>query len=381
MRVMHVIEAMDTGGAESLVVEHARLASPGVETIVVALNRGGPALEAARAAGARVVLLAKGGARLAGVASLTRLMRAERVEVVNGHNPTGGLYGVLAARLAGVPVVLRTEHSFHFAGRHSAVYPLLERWGTAMTDRVVCVCEAVRSSHAPRLGNPRRFVVILNGVAEAPPPRPRAATRAALGAESADPVILAVGSLTRQKAQHTLLDALAGAAGRLAAARLWIAGDGPRRAELESRCRERGLSGRVSFLGARRDVGDLLEACDVFALPSIREGLSVTLLEAMRAGRAAVATRVGGSGEALVDGVTGRLVPPEDPAALAAALEETLADPERRARFGRAARERWRASFTAERMVRESEQLYRAELARRGAGSAERAGEARGSAA
>jgi glycosyltransferase involved in cell wall biosynthesis len=381
MRVMHVIEAMDTGGAESLVVEHARLAAPEVETIVVALNRGGPALEAARAAGARTLLLAKGGARLAGLAALTRLMRAERIDVVNGHNPTGGLYGALSARLAGVPVVLRTEHSFHFPGRHSRVYPLLERWSTALTDRVVCVCEAVRASHAPRLGNPGRFVVILNGVAEGPPPRPRPATRVELGVAPAEPVVLAVGSLTRQKAQHTLLEALARGGGALGKARLWIAGEGPRRAELESLARALGIEGRVRFLGARRDVADLLEACDVFALPSVREGLSVTLLEAMRAGRASVATRVGGCSEAIEDGVTGRLVPPEDPGSLAAALAETLADPARAAQWGRAARERWRARFTAERMVRESESLYRSELARRRPGSAGSADEARGSAA
>jgi len=122
----------------------------------------------------------------------------------------------------------------------------------------------------------------------------------------------------------------------------------------------------VRFLGPRLDAADLLEACDVFALCSVREGLSITLLEAMRAGRAAVATRIGGNGEALEEGVTGLLVPPGDPPALAAAIGALLANPARRAAMGEAARARWAARFTAERMVRDTEAIYRSELARAG---------------
>jgi len=378
MRVMHVIEAMHQGGAESLVVEQARGAAPDVETLVCALNRGGPALEAARAAGAETQVLGARG--LARVAALARRMRVRGVDVVHGHNPTGGLYGALAGRLAGVGAVIRTEHSFHFPGRHSRAYPVLERVSTALTDRVVCVCEAVRASHAPRLGgDPRRFVVIPNGVGEAPTPAPRAATRAALGVPEDAPLVLAVGSLTRQKAQHLLLEALARPA--LAGARAWIAGEGPLAAELARRAEALGLGARVAWLGARQDVGDLLEACDVFVLPSEREGLSVTLLEAMRAGRPAVATAVGGNPEAVADGVTGRIVPPGDPGALAAALGGLLADAPCRAAFGRAARERWRAEFTAERMVRETETLYRALLDHRGTRATADGRERRGNAA
>lgn len=362
MRVMHVIEAMHQGGAESLVVEHARLAAPGVETFVCALNRGGPALEAARAAGAGTEVL--GSAGLARVFALARRMREARIEVVNGHNPTGGLYGALAARLAGVRTVLRTEHSFHFAGRHSRLYPALERVSTALTGRVICVCEAVRASHTPRLGgDPGRFVVILNGVAGAAAVRPAGETRRALGLADDIPLLLTVGSLTKQKAQHDLVEAMA--LGPLAGAHLWIAGEGPLRADLERRRESLGLGARVTLLGARGDVGDLLEACDVFVLPSVREGLSVTLLEAMRASRPAVATRVGGNAEAVLDGVTGAVVPAGAPAALAAATGALLGDLERRTVFGRAGRMRWAELFSAERMVRETETLYLALLSHR----------------
>src|SRR5262249_10465026 len=103
IRVMHVLESMHRGGAESVVVEHARHAARDVETLVVALNRGGPALEEAEAAGARTFRLSKHGGRAGGVTRLARLMREQEVRVVNGHNPTGALYAVAAARLAGVP--------------------------------------------------------------------------------------------------------------------------------------------------------------------------------------------------------------------------------------------------------------------------------------
>jgi glycosyltransferase involved in cell wall biosynthesis len=362
LRVLHVIEAMDQGGAESLVVEHVRHAGPGVEVLVCALNRGGPALEAARAAGAGVFVLA-GRGRLARIGRLARLLREEGVEVVNGHNPTGGLVAALAARRAGLHAVLRTEHSLHYPGRHSRLYPLLERVATALTRRVVCVCETVRESHASRFPRAaRRFVTVRNGVSAASPARPRAAVRAALGLGPEERVAVTVGSLTPQKAQHVLLEAFARVSADLPASRLLVVGEGPLRSTLEARRDALGLGERVWFLGARTDVGDLLTAADVFTLSSRREGLPVTLLEAMRGGCAAVVTRAGGCAEAVVEGTTGRLVPVDAAPALGAALAALLADPEGCARMGREASARWAREFTAERMVRETEAVYAAAL-------------------
>ncbi len=363
LRVLHVIEAMDRGGAESLVVEHVRHAGPGVETLVCALNRGGPALEAARAAGARTFVL-QGGGRLARIGRLAGLLREEAVTVVNGHNPTGGLAAALAARLAGVRAVLRTEHSHHYAGRHSAAWPVLERVATALTTCVVCVCETVRESHVTRFPRAaRRFVTVLNGISAAPALPPREQVRAALGLAPHERVALTVGSLTLQKAQHVLLEAFARVAGEVPGSRLLIAGEGRLRSTLEARREALGLGESVRFLGAREDVADLLVAADVFTLSSRREGLPVTLLEAMRAGRAVAVTRAGGCAEAVTDGVTGALVAMDDAASLGAALGALLTDPERCARMGEAGRERWAREFTAERMVLETERLYAAALA------------------
>jgi glycosyltransferase involved in cell wall biosynthesis len=366
IRVLHVMEAMVRGGAESLIVEHARCAGPGVEVFLCALNREGPALEAAARAGASIVRLPHGGGPLrpiTRVRALARAMRAARIDVVNGHNPTGGLYATVAGRLAGVAVIVRTEHSLHYAGRHSGLYPLIERILTLMTRRVVCVCRAVLDSHARRLPwAARRFVTVANGISPAPRTRPRQEVRADLGIEPAAALLLSVGSLTKQKAQHVLIDAFAVVHAARPGARLAIAGDGPLRGALETQARRLGLDGLVIFLGGREDVADLVEACDLFVLSSEREGLPVTLLEAMRGGRAAVVTRVGGMPEAVEDGITGRIVPAGDTAAMAAMLLALLEDAGARTAMGAAAAVRWRAAFTAERMVAETEAIYREAL-------------------
>ncbi|MBI1799880.1 MAG: glycosyltransferase [Candidatus Eisenbacteria bacterium] len=366
MRVMHVIEAMHQGGAESLVIEHVRHAGPDVESRVCALNRGGAALDQAAALGARVeVLRRRSGAleRAAGIARLASRLSEARIEVVNGHNPTGSLYGTIAAAIARVPVVVRTEHSIHYAGRHSAFYAGLERWTTRRSAAVVCVCEAVRDSHARRFpGIEDRFVTVMNGIGPAAPSRSRADVRRELGVSESGLLVLAVGSLTPQKAQHLLIDAIAEVEREQPAVRVAIAGDGVLRGALEQRIRAAALSGAVTLLGPRADVGDLMQAADLFALTSEREGLSVTLLEAMRAGLPAVATRVGGNGEAVADGESGLLVAPGDAGALARAIGGLLSDPERRTAMGREATARWAARFTATRMVAETEALYRRAL-------------------
>ena len=303
------------------------------------------------------------GAQRRGGGRLAALMRAEGVEVVNAHNPTGSFYAAPAARLGDVPVAFRTEHSIHYPGRHSSLYPLIEAATTLLTRRVVCVCRAVLESHVSRLPwAARRFVTVANGISSAPHTRPRGETRAALGIAPGDRVALSVGSLTRQKAQHVLLEAFATAAARVPEARLVLAGDGPLRPRLEARIAELGLGPRVTLLGPRNDVADLIEACDAFVLSSVREGLPVTVLEAMRGGRAVIATGAGGTAEAVLDGVSGRIVPMEDAAALGAALAEALGDPARLRAWGEAGRSLWAERFTAERMVRETEALYAEEL-------------------
>jgi glycosyltransferase involved in cell wall biosynthesis len=216
---------------------------------------------------------------------------------------------------------------------------------------------------AVALGAPReRVTVIPNGVDVE-----RFATAVAdpdLGGGNGVPLVGSVGCLAARKDYGTLLEALALLAGKGTRFRAVLVGDGKERAALERRAGELGLASHVRFLGERPDVERVLPALDVFVLSSREEGIPNALLEAMAAGRPAVATAVGGTPEVMVDGRTGWLVPPRDPAALAQALGEALADRAEARRRGQAAQAAARESLGIETMVARHERFYRQALAR-----------------
>jgi glycosyltransferase involved in cell wall biosynthesis len=183
-----------------------------------------------------------------------------------------------------------------------------------------------------------------------------AAARSALGLAGRGPVIGAVGRLVPVKDHVTLVDAVAELRSGGSEATLVIAGEGPERAAIEARAAARGVDLRL--LGYRPDVEQVLAALDVFVLSSVSEGLSNTILEAMAAGRAVVATNVGGAEEMIEDGITGVLVPRSDPKAMAEALRRVLAAGDGGAAMGAAARRRVEAEFTLAGMMDRYEQLY-----------------------
>jgi len=230
---------------------------------------------------------------------------------------------------------------------------------------VICVCEAVRTSHASRLSREAaKFITIDNGISDAAPAS-RDAARRGLALDADARVALTIGSLTPQKAQHDLLDAFAITRAAVPRAVLLVAGAGPLEAGLRAQAARLGLDGAVRLLGPRIDVADLLAACDVFVLSSVREGLSVTLLEAMRATRPVVATRVGGTADVVVEGRTGLIVSPSAPHALAAAMTMVLSDTATAQRMGVEGRLRFETRYRAERMVQDTERLYHDLLAGR----------------
>jgi glycosyltransferase involved in cell wall biosynthesis len=173
----------------------------------------------------------------------------------------------------------------------------------------------------------------------------------ALGVPRGAPVVGNVAALTGHKDHATLVEAMSLLRPRRPEARLVIAGEGELRPALEALVRERGLDDRVVFAGFRRDLDRILPAFSVFCLSSHLEGLGTSLLDAMVFARPVVATAAGGIPEAVEDGVTGRVVPPRQPAALADALDEVLGDDERRIALGEAGRRRFLERFTVDRMV------------------------------
>ncbi|WP_214321161.1 glycosyltransferase [Nonomuraea sediminis] len=290
MKVLHVITGLASGGAERQLRDLVALR--GLPTEVAVLTNPGVVAREIRAAGTRVHELGMRGNRdVRAVGSLARLVRAGGYDVVHTHLFRAGLYGRLAARLAGVPAIVATEHSIgehHIEGRAiTKPIRLLARGG----ERLGHVTVAVSSAAARRLrswGVPAsRIEIIPNGLDHAAfafDPVARKETRAELGIPQDAVVVGGVGRLARGKRFDVLVEAVAG----LPEVVLLLAGDGPARADLAALAREAGAGRRVVFAGESSRIPALLSAMDVFAAPSQEETFGLAVLEALAAGLPAV---------------------------------------------------------------------------------------------
>lgn len=316
------------------------LSGRGLRSVVVGLDAGGQ-LEG-RLADGGVEFVSLGGRRMLDPRfhlQLATLFRGFRPAVVHSHGFAPLLYTAVARPLAGVPRLVHTEHSIEYL-LDRPDYRRTLRWLARTTSGFVVLGERMRRYYADEIGvSARRLRVIPNGVAVLPDSTPdrRRAARESLGLGEGF-LVATVGRLAQEKNYPMLIEAFATATRHDPAARLVFVGDGPERADLGRRAEELGIAERVRFLGWRTDVAELLAAFDVFAMSSLSEGLPMAMLEAMSAGLAVVSTRVGDIPDVLVDGRTGRLTPPGDVAALAAALGALREDAAARAGLGAAAR-------------------------------------------
>jgi glycosyltransferase involved in cell wall biosynthesis len=373
-RVAHVItESAPFGGAQrNTLVSVIGLAGRGVQAEVVC-GPGGRLVTAAREAGVPVHVLDAlvrpiAPARdLAALAALVRLFRAGRYDVVHTHSVKAGFLGRLAARLAGVPLIVHTIHGvpFEIDGRLRArVYLAYERLLAPVTHRIVCVGETLRREvEGWGVVPAAKLVTIYSGIdfdAYAPT-QDGEALRRRLGLVDAVPIVGSVGRLTACKSQVDLVDAMAVLVQRLPSAALVLVGDGELREPLQRRVAQRRLEGRVHLLGERDDVPDLLRLFDVYAMSSRWEGVGRALTEAMFVGLPIVATPVYGVKEVIRHEQTGLLVPTGDAAALAAAVERLVRDRVLATRLGAAARETALALMDGRRMVTALDDLYHQE--------------------
>lgn len=350
LNVVHVVGQLATGGAEKLLVEFAKHADrERFDLRFVSLQGRGRVAEELEGSGWPVTALEqRPGLRLGLIFKLARLFRLWRADVVHTHNAKPLYYGGPAARAAGIKGLIHTRHGQHFGegARQRAVFRMLAR----MADRVVCV-----SKDSERLsvnqGVPRQKVcTVLNGIDVE-----RFAYR---GPAERGPVVM-VGRLSPEKDPFTLVRATAIVKAREPDFRLEIAGDGECMEELKRLVRELDLGEEtVKLLGEVSDVPGLLARASVFVLPSLTEGVSLTLLEAMARGLPVVATRVGGNPEVVVEGQTGLLVEAGDAAGMAEALLRLQQNPQTCRFMGTAACARVKGRFDARRMVAEYQDLY-----------------------
>jgi len=247
----------------------------------------------------------------------------------------------------------------------------LDRWTSYLADCIVAVSEATRQWAIQNEGIvPHRVVTLRNGIDLEPFLRvKRAMARLRIREEFHIPVdtlvLSVVARLGRGKGISVLLDALGGSGLTGQSWHLLLVGEGHERDSLTQRVAGSHLAGRVTFTGTRQDIPEILAATDVFVLPSFNEGLSLAVCEAMAMGLPVVASDVGGMKELVVDGVTGRLVPPGDADALHAALLQSIMAPELRQRWGKAGRRRAVSEFSLERMMQELQDVYCSLLAKK----------------
>jgi glycosyltransferase involved in cell wall biosynthesis len=264
-------------------------------------------------------------------------------------------YGLLASTLARVPAVIVTVQQFMYPPWGRTVH-LQHRLIEKFVDRYIAVSEAVaKQLQQTFLIPPHKIRVIHNSI---PVDRYDCEINLALKADlnlgSERPIVLMVARLDQQKGYPYLFEAIS----QMRDVILVIAGDGPEKASLEAQVNKLRLNDQVIFLGYRQDIPDLLACCDVFVLSSLYEGFPLSILEAMAAGKAVVATSVGGIPEAVLDGETGILVPPGDSLALARAIQEILSDPSLSQKMGAAGKARVKQEFSSITMVKRIAQIY-----------------------
>lgn len=355
-----MVDSLAPAGAETVAVRIALGLDPGrFESAVCSTRRSEPAAVAeVRAAGVEVLELGRSSRTdLRSWLPLVRLLRSGSVDVVHAHKFGSNLWLALLSPLVDVPVVVAHEHSWSYDGsplRRLADRELVARAATMM----IAVSPADRLRMIEVEGVPADKVVLIpNGIA-APPPGDRQPARRMLEIPADAQVVGTVCGLRPEKAVDATLRAVAGLTVDRPGLRLVVVGDGPERGRLEHLTADLGVD--ALFLGRRpnHEMPDLLAAMDVVVCSSRREGMPLAVLEWMAAGKAIVATRVGGIPSMLEDGKEAVLVPPEDGAALAGGIARLLDDPGERRRLGVAARRRQREQFEFERTVTRIEQLY-----------------------
>lgn len=305
-------------------------------------------------------------------AAIRRLLVAQRPEILHTHTAKAGTVGRLAALTIGAARRPLTVHTFHGHVLRGYFGPNAERGIVTAeaslarrTDLLIAVSAEVRDELLDRgIGRRSQFEVVPLGLDLSPflaVDGPSGTLRNQLGVPAGAPLIGLVGRLVPVKDHATMLAALALVPG----AHLAVIGDGELRPALEAQARALGLDGRVHFTGWSPDVPAAVSDLDLVVLTSKNEGTPLSLIEAAAAARPVVATAVGGVPSVVDDGATGRLVPPSDPEALAAAVRAVLADPDGAARMGRTGRERVHRRFGAERLLADMRSVYETLLAGR----------------
>ncbi len=371
VKVLYVFAALPVGGAEEvLITEVEGLDQTRFDPLVCVLSEKGPVGERIESRGFPVVALHRMKSHRFDhriIRDLYRLIKAEKVDVVHTHLYDGNKYGRLAAGLARVPVLLSHYHNVY--SRRRIKYHLINRVLSFLNDRILAVSQAVKESviRCDRI-SPGKIEVLYNGI---DPSKfegnfEDSGVRRKFGVKPEDFLIGVIARLEEQKGHIYLFRALMRLIPDFPQIKVLVVGDGTLRPVLEAQVMEMGMSEEVLFVGTRKDIPEILAALDLFILPSLWEGFSMALLEALATGTPVIATAVGGASEVIRSGHDGLLIPPGEESSLAAAVREAILDPRKYREMGGKGKETVGRKFTVAQHLTRLQDLYLEVLAQKG---------------
>ncbi|OGY47728.1 MAG: hypothetical protein A2840_01045 [Candidatus Buchananbacteria bacterium RIFCSPHIGHO2_01_FULL_47_11b] len=370
-KILLVVTQSDLGGAQRYVAILAHFFAQRGDDVSVAAggNKNGKLLRQLDAAGIKTFHLSHLVRNInplqdiRAIFELSALCKKLKPSVVHLNSSKAGVVGSIAAHRAGVPTVLYTAHGFVFNEPLPAwkkfLYIIAERYTAKFKTKIICVSQRDQQTAAENAIAPaEKLIVIHNGV-EPAQLLTRQEARSKLGLPADKFIIGSIASFYPTKGIDHLIDAMAILKKQQIACLLALIGNGPQRSKIETKISRLELTDTVLLLGQHEEAEKLLLAFDIFVLPSVKEGLPFSLLDAMAAGVPVVATAVGGIGEVIQNGVNGFLVEPANPSALAIALSKLSRDMNNTRALATRAQKDTQNNFSQKQMLERTSQLYR----------------------
>jgi len=359
-KVMHLIWSLDQGGAEQVVMHLAKnMDRSRFESVVCCLNERGRYADGVEKEGIKVVALHKRpNIDLMIIPKLMRVLKQEKIQLLHTHLFTANLWGRIAAKLAGVPVV-STEHNVDVWKK--GIHVALDKMLVHTNSRMIFVSKKVQSFYQKQIPNlSGKSRVLYNGVdlTKFDAKNQQSPLRERFGIKENEQVIGIVGRLVPQKCHGDFVEAFRLLKAKKHGVKGLIVGEGPLRESIEEKIRKYHLENDIFLTGFTEDMPAVYRALDVFTLSSSREGFPMTMLEAMAAGVPVVSTDVGGVNECIQNGQNGFLVPPGDVEALANSIAKILGNEDLRKTFIERGKQCVEESFSIEKMARNHEVLY-----------------------
>ena len=361
IKVVHLVEELTIGGLERVLTTIvSNLNKEKYNVSVWCLREGGFFADKLVKEGIEVKILHILSSRNpVSICRLYKLFRSHKFDIIHTHAYSAGTSGRMSAFLAGIPVIISHNHSVY--DYYNTYYHFVEWFLSLITDRIICVSDIInRFANETQRINSKKLITIHNGIVSehTVSEKRTSGLRKELGIPVDHSVICTIAHMEEHKGIKYLLESASLLLQSRNDVSFLVVGEGALKEKLKILCADLKIEENVIFAGERGDIPEILSLTDIFVLPSLREGLPLTILEAMACGKPVIATNVGGIPEVVKDGVSGILISPKDPEALHSAMNELLGDREKMKKMGHNGKRVYSESFDSKTMIGKIEDLY-----------------------